>query len=124
MKVINLSKDFVISESAEFASSFFSRLRGLMLSQKKDIILVSPGEDISSSSIHMCFMRFPIDVIWLNSDKVVVDIKKRVLPFNPFNRKTWRIYKPKKVAKYVIELGIGNSDGTEIMDLVEFTKPH
>lgn len=120
VQVINQSKDIIISESAEFASSFFSRLLGLMLSQKKDLVLISPKEDIASSSIHMCLMRFPIDLIWLNSDMIVVDIQKRILPFNPFDRKTWRIYRPRNAAKYVIELGIGNSDGTEIMNLVEF----
>lgn len=91
-----------------------------MLSGKKDLVIVSPKEDIASSSIHMCFMKFPIDVIWLNSDKIVVDIRRGILPFNPFDRKTWRIYKPENAAKYVIELGAGNSDGTGIMDLVEF----
>lgn len=120
VQIINKSKNFVVSESAEFASSLFSRLRGLMLLQKKDIVLISPKEDIASSSIHMCLMKFPIDVLWVNSDMVIVDIQRRILPFNLFDRKTWRIYRPKKAAKYVIELAVGNSDGTEIMDLVEF----
>jgi uncharacterized membrane protein (UPF0127 family) len=120
LKVINRSKGIVVSESAKLASSFFSRFRGLMFSRKKDTVLVSPEEDIASSSIHMFFMGFPIDVIWLNSDRVVIDLKKSVLPFNPVNRKTWRIYKPRKAARYVIELGLGNSGGTEIGDVLEF----
>lgn len=93
-----------------------------MFSRKKDIVLVSPRENIASSSIHMFFMRFPIDVVWLNSDMVVVDLKKSILPFNPLNRKTWNIYKPRKPARYVIELGVGNSDGAEIGDVLEFEK--
>ncbi len=91
-----------------------------MFSQKKDIVLVSPRENIASSSIHMFFMRFPIDVVWLNSDMVVVDLKKSILPFNPLNRKTWKIYRPGKAARYVIELGLGNSNGIEIGDVLEF----
>lgn len=122
VQIINKSKNFVVSGSAKFASSFFSRLRGLMLSQKRDIVLFSPEEDVASSSIHMFFMGFPIDVIWLNSDMAVVDLKKSILPFNPFNRKTWKIYRPEKAARYVIELGLGNSKGTEIGDVLEFEK--
>lgn len=121
MKIVNKSKDITISDNADIANSFFSRLRGLMFSQPRDLVLVSKGESIAYSSIHMIFMKFPIHVLWLDSRMRVVDIKKKILPFNIFlKRKTWKIYKPKKAAKYVIELGKGKLGTTEVGDEIGF----
>ncbi len=105
----------MISGDVRLAKSIFARTKGLMLSKPDDLVLISPKEDISSSSIHMCFMRIPIDVIWLDSQKRVVDIRKNIPP----NR--LRIYRPKKPAKYVVELGIGKIGNSEIGDIIEFS---
>jgi len=117
MKVLNRSRGFAISESCEVADSFFSRFRGLMLSGPKDLVLVSPREDIASSAIHMLFMRFPIDVAWLNSKMVVVDIRKKLSP------NSLGIFKPNKPAKFVIELRTGKLGTTEIGDMIELSHP-
>ncbi|MBN2014693.1 MAG: DUF192 domain-containing protein [Candidatus Altiarchaeota archaeon] len=116
MRLLNKAKKEVIGENAETACSFLSRTRGLMLSKPRDLVLVSPREDIASSTIHMLFMLYPIDVIWLDSEKKVVDLQRNVKPFNPLKPKTWRTYKPKKPAKYVIELGAGVMGETEVGD--------
>ena len=118
MKVVNKDKDFVISNKISIAESFFPRFLGLMFSKPRDLVLVSPREGVICSTIHMCFMRFPIDVLWLDSGMRVVDIKKKILPFNVFDRRSWRRYKPKNPAKYVIELGEGEIGDTEIGDEV------
>lgn len=120
MKIVNKNKDFVISDNAHIADSLLSRFLGLMFSKPKDMILVSPREDVVCSSIHMLFMKFPIDVLWLDSRMRVVDIKKKILPLDIFKRKTWGIYKPRNPAKYVIELGNGKIGNTEIGDEIEF----
>ncbi|MDD4662623.1 MAG: DUF192 domain-containing protein, partial [Candidatus ainarchaeum sp.] len=49
-------------------------------------------------SIHMFFVFYRITVIFLNSKKDVVDIKKNLKPF--------RLYIPKRKAKYVIEIPV------------------
>lgn len=121
MKLINLSKGKVISSEITLASSFFGRLKGLMFTfRARDLILVSHFPSISSATIHMLFMFYPLDVIWLDENKRVVDIQKNIPPFNPMKPKTWRIYSPKKPAKYVVELGRGKSNGVEIGDLLAF----
>jgi len=112
--IFNRSKGFVISEDCGIADSFFSRFRGLMLSKPKDLVLVSPREDINSSAIHMLFMRFPIDVIWLNSNMVVVDVRKRIQP----NR--LKIFKSRSSAKFVVELEVGKLGTTGVGDKLEF----
>lgn len=33
--------------------------------------------------IHMLFVFFPIDVLWVNMDNEIVDLKKSVFPFSP-----------------------------------------
>jgi len=120
MRIVNETKNAVISDNSEIAHSLLSRARGLMLSRPKDLVLVSPRESIISSTIHMFLMRFSIDVIWLDSENIVVDLRKSVKPFNPFEPDTWKTYKPKNPARYVIELGVGRIGNTEIGDEIKF----
>lgn len=52
------------------------------------------------ASIHMLFVFFPIDVVYLDSGKKVVDIKSGLKP--------WSLnYTPKKAAKYFVEFPVG-----------------
>ena len=45
-----------------------------MFSKQKNIVMIFNKEDFHS--IHMFFVFFPIDVLWLDSDKKVVDLKE------------------------------------------------
>lgn len=95
-------------------------MRGLLFSKPADIVLVSPKEDIKYTSIHMFFMSYPIDVVWINSENKVVDVTKRVQPSSLHKPGTWRIYRPRKPAKYVLELGAGDAKDTTVDDVMEF----
>jgi uncharacterized membrane protein (UPF0127 family) len=66
----------------------------------------------------MLLMTYPLDVIWADADMIVVDVQRGVLPVSPFKPGTWKTYKPKKPAKYVIELGLGSAEGTEPGDVL------
>lgn len=94
-----------------------------MFSNPSDLVLVSPKERIDHSSIHMMFMRFPIDVIWLDSGLRVVDVAREVPPFKLFRPKTWRTYRPAKDAKYVIEIAVNKIPTVKIGDTIEFRPP-
>lgn len=63
----------------EVADSFFSRLRGLMgrsdLTDRQGL-LIAP-----CSSIHMCFMRFPIDAVYINRDYEILKIVSGLHPW-------------------------------------------
>ncbi len=122
MKLVNRSKGFTISDDSNIADSLLLRVLGLMLSKPRDLVLISSKEDVVSSRIHMLFMRFPIDVIWLNSGKRVVDLHRNIKPFNPLKPDTWRIYGPRSPARYVVELGEGELGTTEIGDELDFIK--
>jgi hypothetical protein len=94
-----------------------------MFSDPADLILISPKERIEYSSIHMLFMRFPIDVLWLDSGLKVVDVMRSVPPFHILKPATWRTYKPSKDAKYVVEIAVNRLPPVEIGDVIEF-KPN
>lgn len=82
--------------NAKYCNSFLSKLRGLMFSKPKNLIFVLNRESKINSTIHTFFVFFPIDVIWLDKNKKIVDHRKNVKPFS--------IAIPKKKAKYIIEL--------------------
>ncbi len=112
--VINVSKGTEIGES-EIADSFFSRLRGTMFKSKleKGLILKLPNTRTrAGSAIHMFFVRFPLDIIFTDNDKKVVD----TISIDP-----WKTYTPKKPARYVIELekGMIAASKTEIGDTLD-----
>jgi len=83
---------------AEIARGF-RKVFGLMFSKQKNILLEAGYEGILSSSIHMLFVFFPIDVVWLDKNKKIVDIKT-AYPFQIISM-------PKKPAKYILELKKG-----------------
>ena len=65
--------------TVEVANSFFSRLRGLMFRQKLEIghgLLITP-----CNSVHMMFMRFAIDVIYLDKDYKILKIVRNLRPW-------------------------------------------
>jgi uncharacterized membrane protein (UPF0127 family) len=101
----------------DFADSFMSRFMGLMFRKdpEKGLILKLPSSrSRRGSAIHMFFMRFPLDIIFLDYDKKVVDM---------VSIKPWNTYTPKSPAKYVIELKEGsiNNYKLEIGDEMDFT---
>ena len=61
------------------ADSFFARLAGLMFRKKLPAatgLLLAP-----CNSVHMCFMRFAIDVIYLDKDYQILKIVKNLQPW-------------------------------------------
>jgi uncharacterized membrane protein (UPF0127 family) len=102
---------------ADIADSFLSRFRGLMLKKNLErglVLKIPEGRGRRGSAIHMFFMRIPLDIIFLDSQKKVVDL---------VNLKPWETYTPKSAARYVIELenGLIGISGTEMGDELDFT---
>ncbi|MDD4983900.1 MAG: DUF192 domain-containing protein [Candidatus ainarchaeum sp.] len=81
------------------ARTAFQKAKGLMFACKKDfdycLIFDMGYESKYRSSIHMMFVFFPIFLVFLDSNKKVVDSKIA---------KPWRFYSPKAPARYVLEL--------------------
>ena len=81
----------------EVCRSVFSKLRGLMFRKrlKKDGLLFVFKKE-AKVSLHMLFVLFPIDVVYLNRGKKVVGIKRNVKPFS--------LYVLGPPAQYILEL--------------------
>lgn len=63
----------------ELAQTFWTRFVGLQFRQQlgpQQGLLLRP-----CSSLHTCFMRFPIDVVMLSGDNVVLGVKHAVPPW-------------------------------------------
>ncbi len=53
-----------------------------------------------NAGIHMLFMRMPIDVLFLDENKKIVDFIEQLQPWNPN-------YTPRKESLYIVELPAG-----------------
>ena len=83
-----------------------------MFSRQKNLILAFKKEKIIP--LHMFFVFFPIDIIYLNKNKKIVEIKENFRPLTT--------YTPKKKAQYVLELEKGTiaKTNTNISDIIIF----
>ena len=114
LKVINTSKKTVIAQEFGFADTFWTRMVGLL--NRKSL---SPQEALiitRCQSVHMFFMRFAIDVIFVSKENKVVGLVQDLRPFqlSPIYFKS----------SYAIELDTGSisSTKTEIGDQIEIEK--
>ncbi len=79
MKIINLTKNTLLADEAKIGNTFFTRLIGLLnrnsLRKGEALIL------IPSNCIHSLFMRFTIDVIFLDKAGKVIEALPAFKPF-------------------------------------------
>jgi len=116
VQVTNSSRPIAAPAKVEFCDTFLCRLRGLMfrprLNPDDGLLLVEKRDSRLDASIHMFFVSFDLAVIWINSDRVVVD---KVLA------KSWKpAYFPKAEATYTLEIHPNHWADYEIGDKVEF----
>lgn len=108
----NISTRRLLAKNPISCKSAFSKALGLMFSiRPKALIFFFNQEKIIS--LHMFFVFFPIDVLWLNKEQEVVE-KKTLQPF--------QLYTPKNRAKFVIEFPVGTiaKSNTEIGHTISF----
>ena len=89
----------VVCDSCRVARSFATRLRGLMAARR-----LPSGSGLlfpASRSVHTHFMRFPIDVVFLDDDHRIVSIVHRLRP--------WRAAASRR-ARAVLELAAGECE--------------
>jgi len=105
-----------IISKVRFAKTAWQRTKGLMFEdiRKFDYALIFefPRESRISASLHMIFVFFPIDVLFLDKGKKVVD-KITLNPFTPN-------YTPKYNAKYVVELPKGKAKPIKLGEKVSW----
>jgi hypothetical protein len=86
-KIINIRTNETILDDLQTADTFLTRFRGLMGAKslaKNSGLRIAP-----CNSVHCFFMRFPIDVIFLDKENQVIHIQKNMKPgsISPIIRK-------------------------------------
>jgi uncharacterized membrane protein (UPF0127 family) len=112
----NKTKQTIITDEKDFANTHNKRAKGLMFTlpiKNKGLIFDFPKKTLAM--LHMLFVFYPIDILWLDENKKVVDIRFCALPF-------WPLIIPKRKSKYVIELPVKTikKSKTQIGDKIEF----
>lgn len=90
----------VILPELEIADRFWTRLIGLQFRRQLPVqrgLWISP-----CSSIHTCFMRFPIDVLMLDGDGHVLQTRRSVWP--------WRVVWCPRGTRVVVETKVAATD--------------
>ena len=101
MKCLNPKTQEVFADNLKLNNTYFSRLMGLMFKKnlpKGSGIILKP-----CTQIHTCFMRFNIDVIFLDTNLQVLHVIE--------NMKPWRISPLFLKARYTVELPAGTLKG-------------
>jgi len=96
-EIIRQADNAVIAKPCFVADNFLDRFLGLMGEES-----LSAGSGLlitSCNSVHTFFMRFPIDLVYLNSKGTVLSVNK--------NMKPWRVGFPVFGACSVFELPAG-----------------
>ena len=105
MKIINISNKKVICQNASLADTPISRIFGLLKHKS-----LPPDEGLVITrcrSIHMFFMRFAIDVIFIDKNSRIVGLVKSIKPF----RMSPYFFK----ARSAIELAAGTIEKTRTL---------
>lgn len=123
MKIVNVSKNTILCDKVKIATKSSAKAKGLMfrrsMKEKEGFLMEFQKE--TKPKIWMLFMRFPIDIIFINKQKKVVDIKTNALPLTK-NPKTWKLYQPKEKCKWVLEIKSNSAKKTktEVGDQLAF----
>ncbi|WP_246308214.1 DUF192 domain-containing protein [Halorarum salinum] len=101
----------MLAASADAADSLLAQARGLMFRRSipNDYALVFRFDGATSRSLHMLFVPFAIDALWLVDGEVTK--RKRLRPWVGLGRGE---------ADTIVELPAGAADGVDVGDRVEF----
>ena len=115
--VRNLNKPNLLHAQVKYCDSFKCRLRGLTFRKRLDpddglLLIQSQHDSRIDTSIHMMFVPFDLNVVWINTDMLVVD-KVIAKPWRP-------AYFSAAPACYILEIHPDRWDDYQIGDKVEF----
>ena len=114
MQMKNKTKNKIIAADFKLCDDNYSKFIGLMFSRRQGKALIFKFSKERIIALHMFFVFYPIDVLFLDKNKIVVDKKENFRPFT--------LYNSKNKAMYAIELSDGTIKRTKtgIGDRIEF----
>jgi len=92
--IFNQTQNLIITEKVRICRTLFSQMRGLMFRKKQNLLMIFEQERIIS--LHNFFVFYPIDVLVLDYNLRVVEIKKNFRPGTFWNAQ--------QKGKYLLEL--------------------
>ncbi|MEG6585233.1 DUF192 domain-containing protein [Dendrosporobacter sp. 1207_IL3150] len=111
MKLINETNGYILADQVRIADNFFARLKGLL-----GTALLPPGHCLvirPCNSVHTFGMRYPIDVLFVSKDDVVLEKVSKM--------QSGKIA-AKKGSSYVIELPAGGAEPANAGDKLVFKR--
>ena len=114
MLITNTTRGTTLATGAREARGFVARGRGLMMTRE-----LGEGEGLviePCNSIHMFFMRYALDVLFLNGEGQVLHMYEKIRP--------WRVGRVVRGARMAVELPAGSirRTGTEVGDMVSLSR--
>jgi uncharacterized membrane protein (UPF0127 family) len=106
--IVNKTRGTVLCRTHEVADTPWKRMIGLMFRKALpgDHGLLMLFDPPSRPGIWMLDMRFPIDIVFLDSQKRVIGIVENARPLG-LSWKTWKIFFPPGPAGFVLEIPAG-----------------
>lgn len=92
--ILNKTTGKVISRKEMVCTSRLSQARGLMCRKRQNLIMVFPRQQ--RVSLHTFLVFYPLDILLLNSQLNVVEVRKDLRPFS--------LWHSQREGKYLIEL--------------------
>jgi hypothetical protein len=116
MKAFNLSRKQLLAERLSVADTFWKSLAGLLPRRA-----LPPGEGlwiVPCQSVHTIGMRFPIDVVFLDREGVIIHFEENMKPF--------RISRHISRARGVLEIpaGVVHATGTQAGDVIALSEDY
>lgn len=108
-----MNRDGVLVENCYVAQKLLARMRGLLGStelKSEEALWLSPCQQV-----HMWFMKFPIDVVFISHDGSIVGME---------SLKPWRISKFYWKAHAAIEIAAGSLQKWNLKTEDQFEVPH
>lgn len=103
MPITNITRGTVLASDVAIADTPLKRMRGLLgrqsLGPKEGLVITR------CQSIHMFFMKFPIDVVFIDKNEKVVGLTENIKPF-ALSPIFWK-------SACAIELPVGTIDSTK-----------
>jgi uncharacterized membrane protein (UPF0127 family) len=109
----NRTRNAYLASRLSVADSHWSRLRGLMWTDAASFPAGNGLWIVPSRGVHTLAMKFPIDVLYLDANKLVVHVEQ--------NLKPWRVARVSMRTASVLELPSNTveSNGTTVGDEIE-----
>ncbi len=113
-----------LDTAAEIAASDKEKKKGL---SDRESLPISEGmlfvyDKLAIYTFWMKDVQFPIDIIWIDKDKKIVDIAQNAQPEPDKNDDELKRYRPSAESQYILEInaGLAAANGLAIGDQVDF----